>query len=165
MKPGMFHFGNIVFGSLAALALSACSLFEPGVELKALTLDVAPRANDNTPIAVDFVAVQDPELLKLFSGMSARQWFAEREQLGLDYRKAFSMWGLELVPGQFLELERFPLSGAPAAGLLVFAGYNTPGVHRLRLDEMSVVQLRFESRDMRLFGTNERRYGLRWFHW
>lgn len=165
MKQGRFFFGSIVLGSFAVLALGACSLFEPGVGLKALTLDVAPRANDDTPIAVDFVAVREPELLKLFSGMSARQWFAERDQLRLDYRQAFSVWGLELVPGQFLEFERFPLSGTPAAGLLVFASYNAPGVHRLRLDEMSAVQLRFESRDMRLFGKNERRYGLRWFHW
>lgn len=164
MRQGKFNPLVRIFGLCVVAALSGCGLFAPKVELDSLTLDVAPRANDNTPIAVDFVAVRDTELLKLMSGMSAKQWFAEREQLQLDYRNAFSVWGLELVPGQVLAFDRFPLSGTPAAGLLVFSSYDTPGVHRLRLDEMSVVLLRFENRDMRLFGPDEQRYGLRWFH-
>lgn len=139
-----------VFAATLLLSLCGCSLFGPRVDLDSLTLDVAPRANDNTPIAVDFIAVNDPDLLKQLSGITARQWFAEREQFQRDYRQLISVWGLELVPGQFIDRQPFPLEGKRAAGLLVFASYNTPGAHRLRLDDQNDAWLKFDSREMNL---------------
>ncbi len=116
MKHGCFTICRKFSLALAILALAGCSyFFAPRVELQRLTLDVAARANDDSPIAVDFVAVK-----------------------------------LELVPGQFIESESFPLRGDRATGLLVFAGYNTPGAHRLRLDQQQRVWLRLDTREMRL---------------
>lgn len=152
MKPGRYVFFPCVIALASVLLMSGCSWRAPKVEVDSVTLDVAQRANNDTPIAVDFIAVKDPELLKLLSGIPASQWFAERSQYQRDYREQMSIWSLELVPGQFLTNDDFPLGGQKAAGLLVFAGYNTPGVHRLRLGDTSDVWLRFESRDMRLLG-------------
>lgn len=135
--------------------LGGCSWFGPKVDVDRLTLDVASKANGDSPIAVDFVAVQDADLLKLLSAMSARQWFSDREQYRRDYQKQLSVWSLELVPGQFMEARDFPLAGKPASGLLVFAGYNTPGAHRMRLDQQPKVWLRFDSREMRLLSADE----------
>ena len=143
--------GRSIFCLLALLfLLHGCGFRGERIGLDSLTLDVAERANDDTPIAVDFVAVHDPDLLKLLSEIPSRQWFAEREQYHRDYRQLFSVWSLELVPGQFRDVRNFPFSGDKAAGLLVFAGYNTPGAHRLRLGESGRVWLRFDSREMRL---------------
>ncbi|MGJ7517124.1 type VI secretion protein [Pseudomonas baetica] len=139
-----------VFVATLFLSLCGCSLFGPRVDLDSLILDVAPRANDDTPIAVDFIAVKDPDLLKQLSGITARQWFTEREQFQRDYRQLMAVWGLELVPGQFIDRQPFPLGGQRAAGLLVFASYNTPGAHRLRLDDQSDAWLKFGSREMTL---------------
>ncbi|WP_440974602.1 type VI secretion protein [Pseudomonas koreensis] len=141
--------GRFFLTFLLAL-MTGCSLFGPKVGLDSLTLDVAPKANDDTPIAVDFIAVNDPDLLKQLSGISASQWFAEREQYQRDYRQLMSVWGVELVPGQFIDRQPFPLGGKKAAGLLVFASYNTPGAHRLRLDDQSEAWLKFDSREMSL---------------
>ncbi len=157
MKHGCFLLLYRATALASVLALGGCSYFAPKVELDSLTLDVAPRANNDTPIAVDFIAISDPDLLKLLSAVPARQWFAEREQYRRDYREQLSVWSLELVPGQLMQATDFPLRGQKAAGLLVFAGYNTPGAHRLRLGEQSKVWLRFESRDMRLLGDEETR--------
>lgn len=144
-------------GFFFSLALSGCSLFAPDVELDSLTLDVAPRANDDTPIAVDFIAVNDPDLLKQLSSITASQWFAGREQYQRDYRQLLSVWGLELVPGQFIDRQPFPLEGRRAAGLLVFASYNTPGAHRLRLDDQREAWLKFDSREMNLVNDDQRK--------
>ncbi len=100
------------FGFFLSLALTGCSLFAPSVDLGSLTLDVAPRANDDTPIAVDFIAVNDPDLLKQLSGITASQWFAEREQFQRDYRQLMSVWGLELVPGAIHRPPTLPAGGA-----------------------------------------------------
>jgi len=142
--------------TLLWLSLAGCSFFGPKVDLDSLTLDVAPKANDDTPIAVDFIAVADADLLKQLSGISASQWFAEREQYQRDYRQLMSVWGMELVPGQFIDRQPFPLGGKKAAGLLVFASYNTPGAHRLRLDDQREAWLKFDSREMSLVNPTER---------
>lgn len=144
-----------LFLTLVLVSLAGCSFFGPKVDLDSLTLDVAPKANDDTPIAVDFIAVADPDLLKQLSGISASQWFAEREQYQRDYRQLMSVWGMELVPGQFIDRQPFPLGGKKAAGLLVFASYNTPGAHRLRLDDQSEAWLKFDSREMSLVNATE----------
>lgn len=117
---------------------------------------MSPPRQRRHPLAVDFVAVDDPDLFKLLSSVNARQWFSEREQYRRDYRTQFSVWSLELVPGRLMQVQDFPFSGRRSAGLLVFAGYNTPGAHRLRLDEQSRVWLRFDSREMRLMGDDGR---------
>lgn len=143
------------FVAIVFVLLAGCSFFGPKVALDSLTLDVAPKANDDTPIAVDFIAVADPDLLKQLSGISASQWFAGREQYQRDYRQLMSVWGLELVPGQFIDRQSFPLGGKKAAGLLVFASYNTPGAHRLRLDDQSEAWLKFDSREMSLVNPTE----------
>ncbi|EIK95424.1 hypothetical protein PMM47T1_16585 [Pseudomonas sp. M47T1] len=131
--------------------LAGCSWFGPRVGVDRITLDVAPKANNDAPIAVDFVAVKDLGLLKQLSGMSARQWFEQREQLQRDYREQLVVWSLELVPGQLLDNQDFPLGGQKAQGLLVFADYASPGPHRLRLYAQSSAWLKFDSRDISLF--------------
>ena len=60
------------------------------------------------------------------------------------------------MPGQFRDVRDFPFSGDQAAGLLVFAGYNTHGAHRLRLSESGRVWLRFDSMEMRLLTDRDR---------
>lgn len=137
------------------VVLGGCSFWGRRVDLDTVTLDVALKANDDTPIAVDFIAVNDPDLLKQLSGITARQWFDQRQQFQRDYRQALMVWSLELVPGQFLDNQPFPLGGKKAAGLLVFASYNTPGAHRLRLDEQNNAWLKFDSREMSLVGDSQ----------
>ena len=129
------------------LGLGGCSSlgFGPSVKLQAATLDVVSMANDDTPLAVDFVAVKDPELHKLLL-VPAAKWFEQREQLRRDYPVDLKVWELELVPGQHLETEDVPIRGEPAAGLLVYAGYAGPGMHRLSLDTRKKVWLRLKAR-------------------
>jgi len=156
MKQKHFFFRETFFGLLVAVTLAGCSYFGPKVVLNSLTLDVAMRANNDSPIAVDFIAVKDPDLLRQLSGITAKQWFAEHEQYQRDYGQHIVVWGVELVPGQFIQSSIFPLEGEAAVGLLVFAGYNTPGAHRLKLDDQHKAWLKFDSREMSLLSDNVR---------
>ncbi len=132
--------------------LSACAVlgWGPSVKLGAVTLDMTRRANDDTPLAVDFVAVKEPELLKVLQSLPAAKWFEQREQLQRDYPEGMKIWSLELVPGQHVETEEVPIHGERAQGLLVFAGYASPGMHRLNLGEIRKAWIRLEEKDLRL---------------
>ncbi|WP_205700920.1 hypothetical protein [Jeongeupia sp. USM3] len=130
--------------------LPACGLMQPEVAMRSAVIEVAAGANDDTPIAVDFLAVNDPDLLKTLLTTSSGQWFAAREQYRRDYPQALQVWGLEVVPGQRLAVDRVPLAGADALGVVVFASYDAPGAHRLRLEGERDVRIRLGSRDLQL---------------
>lgn len=139
---------------IVLFSFSACSVFHPSVKMRSLVLEVAPQANDDAPIAVDFVVVNDPDLLKVLLTTSSAQWFAQREQYQRDYPQTLTVWGHELVPGQRLAFSDIPIAGVNAVGLLVFASYNNPGTHRLRLDTGKEVVIRLESKDLRLLSAS-----------
>lgn len=136
--------------------IAGCSLFSPKVALDHITVDVEPRANNDTPVTVDFVASSDPQLFERLKATPASQWFEQRAQLARDYPKVLSVWTLEVVPGQFQEFKDNPLKGQPGSGLLLFASYNTPGAHRLLLEQQSSIWLRLGAREMRLLDAQGR---------
>lgn len=141
---------------LSVASIAGCSLFGSKVSVDGVTLDVALRANDDSPIAVDFIAVNDVDLLAKLSGLTAKQWFATRDQYQRDFRQYLHVWGLELVPGQLIESSTFPLDGKPSVGLLAFANYQSPGAHRLRLEDQRSLRLKFDAREMTLLDQNIR---------
>lgn len=113
---------------------AACSGSLPRVKVDTLGINVATQANLNTPIAVDVVMARNAQLFDTLLGLPAAKWFNERDQLQRDYPKDLSVQTYELVPGQQLPDQPFPFGGQRAAGVLVFAGYQTPGAHRIRID-------------------------------
>lgn len=125
-------------------------MFHASTSLTAITMDVVPKANDDTPVAVDVLVVVDADLLKTLLALPAAKWFEQREQFLRDYPQQLRIWRYELVPGQQLALDPVPFKGDPAAGVLVYADYQTPGAHRIRLDGVKNARLRFESKDLRL---------------
>ena len=139
-----------IFCWLLILILPGCSLWQPTVKLKSVQLEVTERANDNSPIAVDFVAVRDPELLKTLQSLTAGQWFSNKPQILLDYPEKLKIWTLELVPGSRMETKEIPLSGEPADGLLMFVGYSGEGAYRLRLDQTRKLKLKFDDNEVQV---------------
>lgn len=142
---------SVTWAAMAlACLISGCSLFAPKVALEQVTVDVEPRANNDTPVAIDFVVAADPQLFERLKATPANQWFEQRQQLKRDFPKGFNVWSLEVVPGQFLELKDNPLKGQAGSGLLLFASYNTPGAHRLLLEDQQRIWLKVGAREMRL---------------
>lgn len=116
------------------LCVVGCSASLPRVKVESLAIQVAAQANLDTPIAVDAVLVRNPQLLDTLLGLPSAKWFAQREQLRRDYPKDLTIISYELVPGQQISDSKFAFDGQRAAGVLVFADYQTTGAHRVRLD-------------------------------
>ncbi|VWC49419.1 hypothetical protein BLA23254_07662 [Burkholderia lata] len=114
-------------------------------------MNVAVEANLDAPIAVDVVLVRTPQLLDALLGLPAAKWFAQRDQMQRDYPKELAIHTYELVPGQRMADQPFPFGGQRAAGVLVFANYQTPGAHRTRLDgSPRKLSLELGDQDLRL---------------
>ncbi len=126
--------------ALGLTLLSGCSmknLFGPAgtarLEWKGLLVSANSNANQNTAVALDIVFVGDPEMLEKLSALPASRWFAVRDDQLKTYPTALSVHSLELVPGQSRLLSAETLGSPRVAGVLLFANYQAPGEHRLRL--------------------------------
>lgn len=115
-----------------AVALAACELISPRVPLETIAFTVADKANNNAPIAVDLVMVSAGPQVDAVLAMTAQDWFQKREQFQRDYPNEIQVASWELVPGQVRPPERVKRKENLFAAV-VFASYNTPGAHRVRL--------------------------------
>ncbi len=118
---------------LVLLALAGCSSL-PKVQVDTLAIAVSMQANQDTPIAVDAVLVRNPQLLDALLGLPSAKWFAQRDQWRRDHPEDITVVSFEVVPGQQIAAAPFPFGGKRGAGVVVFADYQTPGAHRVRLD-------------------------------
>jgi len=97
--------------------------------------------NQGNPVAVDLVVVYDDALLKQLLGLSAKDWFAQREQLRQDFPNMFEFWAWEWVPGQRVPMQKVRLQARRSKGGVLFANYSLPGTHRARVDLRKPVRL------------------------
>jgi type VI secretion system protein len=94
---------------------------------------IAPMANMNNPVPVEYVLVYDDMLLETLAKTTAKDWFTNRDQFKQDFPEGFDSWYWEWVPGQAVEEQKLPLR-PKASAALVFANYVLPGDNRARLD-------------------------------
>lgn len=120
---------------LAALSFTTTSCSGNPAPLRMLLeFSVAPKSNQNSPVPLSFVAVQDPKLVEKLEQMTAKQWFAQRSQLRRDFpgEDAFTEWEWEYVPEQTPPPVVIEVDGRAIAAFL-FANYSAPGDHRFRI--------------------------------
>jgi type VI secretion system protein len=150
-----FKFVKVFIATSLVVVLSGClarlksiATLEPPFRL---AVTVKRESNTNSPIAFDLVAVNDKDLAKQLSQMTAADWFQKRGQIKRDFPKESSIkvqeW--EWVPGQVVHEISIPVANPPRL-LLAFANYSSPGPHRAKLDLKSPVLVTFDRTDFEL---------------
>lgn len=125
---------------VAAGLTTGCVKLSPDVYLETIALTVADRANENNPVAVDLLVVNEEALLEEILKLSARDWFQKRPQYIRDFPTGIDLKSWELVPGSSVPPTEIDVRRR-ARGAVVFANYYAPGPHRLRLPDQSKVRL------------------------
>lgn len=111
-----------------------------------LQVTVAPNANQSSAVAVAVVVIYQRPVLEKLVGLSARDWFENREQLRRDYPGSFDAWSWEWVPGQAVPEQELRYESGAKAGV-VFADYLAPGAHRAVIDPHKGLRLELERTD------------------
>ena len=140
-------------GLCALLALGALgcgtgsrSLFGGDV---AVRLDADPKINQDSPVPVELVVFYDKDLQAKLAGMTAREWFQNREQTRKDHpgEDDFVSLGWEIVPGQSMPAQTLSFASG-ARGGLVFADYFSDGAHRTRVDPHQNLRIHLQADDV-----------------
>ena len=131
--------GCAMLGGMAnVVASTTANLFSgpPGpsfLDWNAITFIAAADVNQNSPLALDLVFVNDSAALEKLLTMPAAKWFASKDELLKTYPNALTIKSWELVPQQVLQLNEEALGSPRVAGMVLFADYLTPGDHRAQL--------------------------------
>ena len=138
---------RVVIPSLLVLVTVACGLPKkarlPVVGAKqntkfSIQVVVSDAANQNSPIPVDFVMIEDKKLLQDVAKISAKDWFDRRLQVQRDFAAKVQVLSWEWVPGE----HGGPISVDTAKGTrgaFIFANYTNAGEHRAAVDMSSPV--------------------------
>ena len=122
-------------GPAALLALGllpGCSLFSSSAPISTIGFDVVENANGNAPIPIDLVLVGTNDLVPTIMGLTAAEWFNRKAQLLRDAPTDLRAESFEVVPGSTIAPRDVDRTPRPKAAIL-FANYQTPGAHRIRL--------------------------------
>lgn len=105
-----------------------------------LSLRSTETTNGGSALAVDLVFVRSEILADELSKLEAVDYFKRREQIGRDHPTQFESRRWELAPGQIAsDVDLDPPCGVTA--VLLFADFQAPGAHRLRLDDRKDAQI------------------------
>lgn len=127
---------------ISTIGIVSCSSTpKPSLTMDTVSIYAQPNANHNSALAVDLVIIYSSELLGTISQMSAKAYFASSKQLLLDNPTLLDIWHWELVPGQMVQNFQPPQDKGEAFGAYVFADYQTPGDHRLRVTPDGIVNI------------------------
>jgi type VI secretion system protein len=145
MRVGLGR-GSILVAALS-MAIMACALSKKAhVPLAGsrtstkftIEVVVADSANQNSPIPVDFVMVEDKKLLAEVAKLSAKDWFDRRTQVERDFPTKVRVLSWEWVPGAHTGPIDVDASRNSLAAFL-FANYANGGEHRAAVDLKSPV--------------------------
>lgn len=129
-------------------ASGGCGLLSRSpVKLRGYDLAAAQHANQDSPVRVDVVVINDKPLAQAVGKLSAADWFAQRGQLVLDNPRLLEVTSLEPVPGQALPWRRVRPRGKAFAAF-VFADYAAEGDHRVRVDPYRWISIRLDGDSM-----------------
>lgn len=134
-RPGTAALCALLLATMAMLAGCANNL-----PLRTVAFQVAPRANNDTPIASDLVLILNKARESQILSLTAAQWFARRDQMLRDYPKDLAVMHFELVPGQTLPARPIVPSGGVVAAVL-FSDYQAQGDHRVALANQENAQV------------------------
>lgn len=139
--------------STAAGSVGAAMGFAPSEILSALKFEMAKvwlyevrfkvdgEVNNNTPVAVHILFVDDEGLIKRLGEMSSDEYFRNCEQILNDYRSVVEIFSQTIIPGQNNDpLYIFPKS-VLSKMCVMFVNYGTPGAHRYNVGSDRIIEL------------------------
>jgi type VI secretion system protein len=120
-----------------------------------MTLDasVAPDANQNMPVAVDVVAIDNKKTFAELSTFTAQAWFDKRTDYLRRHPKTLHVFSWEWIPGQQLASMKISQTAA-ANGILLFANYSTAGDHNAVLPRNGTVHIEFGPKDFKILSNS-----------
>lgn len=149
---------------LCIVTLSGCAEHSSGFIFThqdiIISVHVTPNANNSSAVAVDVLMPLTGETETAVASLTARQWFLGKKQFQRDYTDEQDYWVLhyEYVPGIVVPPIAINLKDQTKS-ILIFADYQTEGVHRFHTTSGDNMVLTLGRYDFTVVGPNTKEPG------
>ncbi len=113
-------------------------------QVRSITLQAASDANEGLPLKVDIAYALNKETLKDMEGFTADGWFTVKGTNLGNWEDHLLLQSKTVEPGARLEITEFPEGYEKSLGIVVFARYQQPGLHRLVFNEVQDIDVQFK---------------------
>lgn len=138
----VFAFSGCVSGAkLSQIYDGAVGILLPQKQLKEVTLTSTPDLNDNSPVAVDIVSISSDEISRALEGLTASQWFNQRDQIKQQFNDNIVISSWEIVPSQRIGGQQLPLISKPYVNTFVFVNYNNQSTNRTMIKDTEYITI------------------------
>lgn len=131
-----------------ALLGSACTALNniqvDPFQVRSITLQAAVDANEGRPLQVDIAYALNKETLKDMEGFTADGWFTVKGTNLGNWEDHLLLQSKTVDPGARLKITEFPDGYERTLGIVVFARYQQPGLHRLVFNEVQDIDVQFK---------------------
>jgi len=147
--------GFTIFALFGCSALIAPIRKAPGLSGQiSLAVTIDPGANNDSPLAVDVLAIDDKKMLVELSAFTAHDWFLKRKDYLRLHPSAIKTYSWEWAPGEQIVSIKIPQT-TRADGVLLFANYSGKGTHSTVLPKSGTVRIECGADDFKVLSAHE----------
>ena len=102
------------------------------------------NSNMGSPVDVDIVSAYDAQLVREIESTTASGWFAYRKKYVDKHAGKIFVMSREIAPGNRVQLEYTTEREAKPVATFVFARYNSPGDHRIKVEKFEPIVIHLD---------------------
>jgi type VI secretion system protein len=112
-----------------------------------VTIDADSNANMGSPVVVDIVSAYDGQLVRALESRAASDWFASKKKYIDQFEGKIFVMSSEIAPGNHVQLEYTTETDEKPIATFIFAGYDSPGEHRVKLEKFKPLIIKLQERE------------------
>ena len=115
-------------------------------KVQKVIIDADSNANMGSPVLVDIVSAYDGQLEKVLESIPASQWFSSKNKYIDQFKDKIFVFGPEIAPGNQIQLEYTTETEEKPIATFIFAAYDSPGDHRVKLEKFKPLIIKLQER-------------------
>ena len=112
-----------------------------------ITIDGDRNANMGSAVAVDIVSAYADQVARTLESTTASDWFASKNKYIDQFKGNVFVIGREIAPGNQLQLEYTTESEEKPIATFIFASYDSPGEHRVKVEKFKPLIIKLQERE------------------
>ena len=116
-------------------------------KVQQVTIDADSNANMGSPIVVDIVSAYDDQLVKVLESIPASEWFSSKNKYIDQFEGKIFVISREIAPGNQIQLEYTTETEEKPIATFIFAAYDSPGDHRVKLEKFKPLIIKLQERE------------------
>lgn len=118
--------------------------------LRAVSIQSDENINDFSPVKVHVVFAYEQGAYDKLIKMTADSYFDQSEQLKEDFNEAMQIFEWDVIRGQIINDQKIIPQKPTGSGIIVFANYLSPGMHRKTVGTDEKISIRLHENDFEL---------------